>query len=207
MKKLDLTGQRFERLVVIGEAPHEVGKHARWRCKCDCGNVIELRCTSLTSGTTKSCGCYNADKGKKSLTKHGMYYHSSYQTWRRMMTRCYNPNSEDYPEYGGRGITVCERWHDVKNFIEDMGVRPKAASIDRIENDKGYQPGNCRWSNPVEQANNTRKNVHVEVDGKRVTIAEAARTAGVKYKALHYLIHTKKMPSEAAIEHLKGSTK
>ena len=123
------------------------------------------------------------------------------------MTRCHNANSDDFEAYGGRGIQVCSRWHDVANFIADMGVRPRGASIDRIDNEKGYEPGNCRWSNPTQQANNTRKNVTIEALGGQLTIAEAARKAGVTYKRLHYLVRVKGITPDEAITQLKGSIK
>lgn len=205
MKVVDLTGKVFDRLTVISQAPFALNsRHKRWKCRCECGTEVEYRGTLLTRGDVKSCGCARRENGAKQMTKHGHYKHSAYRTWAHMMDRCHNPKSRDYPEYGGRGIVVCERWHDVANFIADMGERPAGASIDRIRNYNGYGPGNCRWSDPIEQANNTRKNVHIEVDGRRVTIAEAARHAGVKYKAFHYLIHTKKMTPEAAIKQLQG---
>ncbi|MDY7537542.1 hypothetical protein RGU72_04655 [Undibacterium sp. 5I1] len=204
MKIVDLTGRTFGRLKVIAQDTYVPGKHKRWKCLCECGKKISFRGTSLTQEDVKSCGCLRKDRGSKSLTKHGLYYHTSYSTWSRMMTRCYNVKSADFPEYGGRGIIVCARWHDVANFIADMGVKPLGASIDRIENDKGYKPDNCRWSNPVEQANNTRKNVRVSFEGESMTIAEVARRADVNYKALHYLIHTKGLLAEGAVLTLVG---
>lgn len=203
MKIVDLNERAFNDLTVIGLGTCEPGKHKMWRCRCKCGKEVEYRGTQLTRSEVKSCGCARVENGTRQFTKHGLSKHSAYATWCRMMTRCHNPASQDFPEYGGRGIVVCERWHDVANFIADMGERPAGASIDREKNHLGYEPGNCRWSNPTEQANNTRKNVHVEIDGRQVTLAEAARHAGVKYKAFHYLTHTKKMAPADAIKTLK----
>jgi hypothetical protein len=116
-----------------------------------------------------------------------------------MMQRCYNPKHEAYPEYGGRGIEVCARWHDVANFIADVGERPDNASIDRIENDKGYEPGNWRWSNPVEQANNTRQNVMLTHNGKTQTAAQWAREIGISAAALHNRLHKLNWSVEKAL--------
>ena len=206
MRIVELTGRTFERLTVLGLAPYMSGKHKKWRCRCVCGNEVELRGTSLTRGDVKSCGCLRREMGRTSLTKHGFYYHSAYNAWIHMMDRCHNSRSEDFKDYGARGITVCDDWHDVANFIVDMGERPPGASIDRERNHEGYHPGNCRWSNPTEQANNTRGNVRIELDGQMVTLAEAARIAGVPYKPLHHLIRTKKLPPATAIQQLKGTT-
>jgi hypothetical protein len=206
MKIVDLNGQVFNDLTVIGLSVYEPGKHKMWRCRCKCGKEVEYRGTQLTRGDVKSCGCARVQNGIKQFTKHGLSKHSAYPAWRHIMQRCHNPKSKDYPEYGGRGIVVCERWQDVANFIADMGGRPLNASIERIRNYNGYGPGNCRWSNPIEQANNTRNNVYVEIGGQQFTLAEAARHAGVKYKAFHYLVHTKKMTAEAAIETLRSKS-
>jgi len=205
MKIVDLTGKKFERLTVISKAGLGPTGHREWKCMCDCGEEITVRGTSLTRGSTKSCGCYRADNGRGSFQTHGMYYHPSYSTWRSMMTRCHNANDESFKEYGAMGIIVCERWRDVRNFIEDMGERPAGMSIDRFPDQNGnYEPGNCRWATSKEQARNTRRNVRIEYKGERMTLAELAETQGVNYKALHYLIHTKKMTPEAAIKQLQG---
>lgn len=114
------------------------------------------------------------------------------------MNRCHNKSSDDYSDYGGRGIFVCERWHDVANFIEDMGERTKGASIDRIDNERGYEHGNCRWSNPTEQANNKRCNRRYKYDGKDMTIAQWERELGFSRGTLWARI-SKGVPFEKAI--------
>lgn len=179
MKKSNFTGKVFGRLTVTGQSGLTKTGHSQWRCVCECGNEVDVRGTSLSQGHVKSCGCLRSDNAKEKSLRHGLYYHSSYSTWRSMMTRCFNTNSDDYAEYGARGITVCERWKDVANFIADMGERPAGASIDRIDNSKGYEPGNCRWSNPVLQSNNTRRNVYYEHAGKRLTVSQWERELGI----------------------------
>lgn len=110
MKTVDLTGKIFGKLTALHVVGLTKSGHKQWHCKCECGNEVDVRGTLLTQGGIKSCGCLRADNGKKAFSKHGFYYHPSYGTWARMMNRCHNPKSDDYAEYGGRGITVCERW-------------------------------------------------------------------------------------------------
>lgn len=204
MKKLSLTGHRFGRLTVIGSDPHSRDRmHTYWFCECECGNLISIRGSSLTSSTmTKSCGCITKENGKSSLTKHGYYYHSAYKSWIKMIYRCYNTNNKDYPDYGGRGITVCERWRDgPENFCEDMGERREGFTIDRIDNDQGYSPENCRWADAITQANNRRSNLFLATVHGVKTCAEVARLYGVDYKRLHHAITKKDMDLQEALQY------
>ena len=163
-KKIDLTGQKFGRLVVVGDSEKRSARgHVLWSCHCDCGNDVVVRADNLLKGGTKSCGCYQKEMGilHGKVIKHG---HSAkatrsrtYVTWQTMKARCLNEKSTSYKNYGGRGITVCDRWlHSFENFLEDMGVRPDDTSIDRINNDGNYEKGNCRWATAKEQAYNRR---------------------------------------------------
>lgn len=108
----------------------------------------------------------------------------TYESWHAMMQRCLNPSNEGYHRYGGRGITVCESWRDFQNFLADMGERPQGLTIDRIDNDKSYEPGNCRWATPKEQSNNRNNNVLVSYEGRTHTVAEVAAVLGLDQNVL-----------------------
>ncbi len=191
-KVKSLIGIKFGKLTVVRRAeknyvtPSSGNSEPRWFCKCDCGKTTTLKGSSLKTGHTKSCGCLSVE----SATTHGLHKHPIYQTWRSMLNRCYNPKCERYPVYGGRGITVCDRWkNSLENFIADIPKRPsKLHSIDRINNDLPYQPGNVKWSTAQEQASNKSNNVWIEFRGFKKTRSEWERFLGLKRARLFYEI-------------------
>lgn len=195
----DVTGRKFGRLTAIRKTETK-NRQAMWECVCDCGNVGSYSLSKMKKGNTKSCGCYFKDKMKEFhedsdhsyLIKHG---HSTkkkqtdtYKVWAGIRTRCVNPNDTAYQNYGGRGITICERWKDsYENFLEDMGERPgKDYSIDRIDNEQGYSPENCKWATRKEQHRNTRRNVWIEFNGEKKVMADWADEYGIKRQTLKH---------------------
>lgn len=191
----DLTGQVFDRWTVIGKADRRNGKRF-WRCRCVCGNESEVMTTSLLRGCSRSCGCIARDYFVANLVQKPVPERKSpeFYVWVAMIQRCYDVNHRAFHHYGGRGITVCKRWHDpieggkkyriecYRNFLSDMGQRPSAKhSIDRYPNNNGnYEPGNCRWATQKEQMLNTRKAAFVVFRGIRRPIVDIAQELGLK---------------------------
>ena len=156
MDKCDLTGNRFGRLLVLGKRENRNGR-AVWFCACDCGASTIVSENNLKTGRTKSCGCLQADITSQRNFKHGHSRTPLYKVWAGMRARCMVKTCTDYDLYGGRGITVCPEWKDFEAFRRDMGDRPsKRHSIDRIDPNGNYEPSNCRWATPEQQAQNQR---------------------------------------------------
>jgi len=153
----DLTGKKFGRLLVIRKIPNNKGTRANWLCLCDCGKDHEVDSYHLSYGKTQSCGCLQKERASLANKKHGMTQTPEFETWMRMISRCTNINNQDYSNYGGRGIKICDRWiESFKNFYNDMGERPQGTSLDRIDVDGDYSPDNCRWANLYIQSLNKR---------------------------------------------------
>jgi len=145
--KNDLVGLRFERLLVLSFEGRDRGTRAYWRCLCDCGEEKVVAGSSLTDRCSKSCGCLRREMANVKNTSHeplhGMWGEGVYVSWACMKCRCNWEGSSNYHLYGGRGIKVCERWEEFRNFYEDMGDRPEGMTIDRIDSDGDYEPSNC----------------------------------------------------------------
>ena len=165
--KSDLDGQRFARLLVVGWAGSTKDGQSEWACRCDCGADVVVVRQKLVSGNTRSCGCLKVQEFVERLTKHGMSRSAEYGRWTNIKQRCLNPNNSRWVDYGGRGITLYGPWAEsFAAFFADVGSPPSPdLTLDRIDNNRGYEPGNVRWSTAKEQVANRRpRATHVEVD-------------------------------------------
>jgi hypothetical protein len=177
----NLIGQQFGRITVLALAsPEPDGRVRRLICQCECGTLKSIRRDKLTR--TRSCGC------ARPWIKHGQRRNGTttrtYRIWQHMLERCLNPHDGGFPHYGGRGIAVCERWHTFAHFFADMGACPEGLTIERIDNDQGYFPGNCRWATRHEQANNTRRTRYLTLHGVRQTMTAWSQETGWKVKTI-----------------------
>lgn len=189
---IDLTGQRFGRWTVISRVGSDSNKRAAWLCKCDCGRTKVVNSSNLIQGTSKCCGCTRKDSLEQFYSKnypaHGLYGTRLYTVYANILYRTENPSSPDYHNYGGRGIKICCEWRDSFKAFYDwslMNGYKEGLTIDRIDVNKGYSPGNCRWVDRLVQANNTRMNCVIECFGERHTLAEWARIVGISRLAIY----------------------
>ncbi len=201
----DITNQRFGRLTVVRYAgrvaygtAREPGRsnRAAWVCRCDCGTEKTLTGDVLRRGSTVSCGCYHLSTTTTRMTRHGKSRSREYGIWTLMRQRC-----KTHPRYGGRGITVCERWENsFEAFTADMGPRPSAEhSVERKDNDGPYSPENCVWATRHTQARNTRQNHQITFRGETLCITDWARRIGIHPVSLYYRITRLKWPLERAL--------
>jgi hypothetical protein len=207
----DLTGQRFGRLIVLGWAAYLPSRpNAAWVCRCDCGSEKTVIGGNLIAGRTRSCGCLNLENlskaGSATFLARGTKRHPEYKIWAAMLGRCHNPNNRQFPDYGGRGIAVCDRWrfgesgsHGFNLFLLDMGSRPTGGhTIDRTDNDRGYSPDNCAWRSRTEQARNRRNTLMVHFNGADMPLAAACELTGMPYRFVYLRIRYG-MPVERAL--------
>ena len=180
----DLTGMVFGRLTVINL--HDRAGAIRWHCRCECGNETISTASHLASGAAKSCGCLSREKFIDRSRTHGLSRSPEYGIWNAMRQRCENPNNKSYARYGGKGITVCQRWTgSFEAFLTDMGPRPSPNhSLDRIDGTRSYEPGNVRWATMTEQNRNRGDNHILVHNGESRSIAEWSERTGISVSAI-----------------------
>jgi hypothetical protein len=190
-EKNSLVGQTVGRLTVLKRVPNPntggTSPNARWRvayhCQCACGNEIIAEKSNLKSGNTNSCGCYHSERSSARHPHHSLTHLSELRAWRALRNRCTNPSNREYPLYGGRGITFDPNWDTFEKFLADVGAKPGPEySLDRWpDNDGNYIKSNVRWALAEDQANNTRRNKHLTLDGVTHTVAQWSRISGISY--------------------------
>lgn len=196
MSKFDITGQKFGFLTVLGRDTSTIGeRNSKWICECECGSVkTYVRC-ALVSGHTKSCSCKNFGNA----TKHGMSKTRIFSTWCKMRSRCRNASPKDYKSYQAKGISVCKEWdNDFMCFYQwamNNGYSEEL-TIDRIDNNKGYSPDNCRWTTNTEQQRNKTTNIRVVYNGEEMLLIDVCRKLNLPYKRIHKRYRKLKLSNE-----------
>lgn len=195
----DLTGQKFERLLVVSREPSKNG-HVSWLCLCDCGNYTTVRGDKLITGHTKSCGCLHKEAIHET---HGKSKTRLYKTWQGMKKRCYNKTSRCYKDYGGRGIKICSEWKDdfmafynwsmINGYAENL-------EVDRIDNNKGYYPNNCRWATRKQQNRNTRQNRYFTYNGETHCLSEWCEILGLNLNTVTSRLYKQNWTISEALE-------
>ena len=205
VKNVEYCGRAFGKLAVLKAAPSRKGKRM-WLCHCECGNEVLVTTGNLTSGNTKSCGCTSTARIAALNRTHGRSSDAEFGVWMTMKTRCCNRKFPQYDDYGGRGISVCERWkNSFSHFLADMGSRPSAShSIERADVNGNYEPANCTWATKITQANNARSNVRVTHNGRTMTCTQWSREVGVSDVTIRSRAH-KGLPPEDVL--YKGNLK
>lgn len=199
-----LTGLTFGKLTVIRQAPtHKTPggtKVTCWLCECICGNMIVVGSQKLRKGHTKSCGCWANNFISEANSKHGMAHSPTYNSWSGMIQRCTNVKNPNWPHYGGRGITVCERWLKFENFYEDIGTKPDGLELDRIDVNGNYCKENCKWSTRTEQCKNRRNRKEYTVHGITGSIRELASHFGIDSTVVAARLRHKRKHREWSVE-------
>jgi hypothetical protein len=188
----------------IDRLTHPGGQtHRMFVVICDCGQWFDVMLASLRSGNTVSCGCYSREvtSALKPGTRHGMSHTPTHKSWLAMRERVSGKYAKDVRNYSSRGITICERWSVFENFLADMGKRPKRTTLDRIDNDGDYEPGNCRWADQMTQSLNRRTTRFVMLDGERLCMLRAAAKLGFHYSTITGYAKKRGWPLQQAVDH------
>lgn len=203
MKPNQLVGQVFNRLTVIADAGRNTKQNVMWLCRCECGGTAIAPAYDLRAGKVKSCGCL-VREGNNITHGHGRKgkkRNPAYSIWAAMIQRCTNPNDQNWHNYGGRGITVCDSWKTFEGFYADMGDKPDGKSLDRINNSLGYNKENCAWVLPAEQTRNKRNNVWITIGDTTQILTDWATQIGFTREALYYRVKKKNESPTQAVQH------
>ncbi len=186
MQVIDLVGQKFGKWIVLNRAGrHHIRNRIMWFCMCECGVLRDVVGDSLRIGASQSCGCLRKERTSEASRTHGATGSRTYVSWASMIQRCSNPKNTDYHSYGGRGISVCSKWvKSFEEFYSHMGERPEGLTLDRIDNEGNYEPGNCRWATTAQQAINTRRVVLIECNNEMLPVTIAARKVGLSHQTV-----------------------
>lgn len=212
----DLSGQRFGRLVALHLCAERRALRRVWECRCDCGAITTVPAGALTKGNTKSCGCLHIETARLKNRTHGAtcgirgqsQFPRTYRIWLAMRRRCIDPKLPSWDDYGGRGIRVCDKWSDYTTFLLDMGECPPGYSIDRIDPNGNYEPGNVRWASASEQARNTRKTARMEINGVSMSVRDACDALGLNAESVKAIAYREGMSTEQIVrEFLNGERK
>lgn len=201
--------KKYGRLTVISTYINSQQRRQRKViCKCECGAVKEFYFSHVKRGKSKSCGCLARELNSARIKTHGLAGSSIYNIHQGMMARCYNVSAPGYKFYGARGIRVDNRWHKFENFFADMGHPPKGHSLERIDNNGKYSRDNCIWASPMDQANNTRRNINLTYNGTTQSVAKWSRQTGIKSATIYYRYHAGKPISDVlSLNNLKDQEK
>lgn len=203
----DIYGQKYRRLIVHSEGHIKTKRGWSlivWLCTCLCGNKVVVPRQKVMSGHTKSCGCLREDETRNRKTTHGHNTKrrgmtATYRTWRSMHQRCNNPNVVCFFRYGGKGITICERWNSFESFLQDMGIRPEGHTLDRIDCFGNYEPENCRWATASQQARNRSNTLKLSWNDKTLTIFEWEEQTNIPAVALLHRVRYQGWTAERAL--------
>lgn len=208
--KTTVAGTTFGEWTILREDAHTPGKQGldyRYLARCSCGTERVVSIHSLKRGRSRSCGCRQVEFQVAKITRHGMHKSKVYGVWEAMLDRCRNPSHPSYPAYGGRGITVCSEWHRFEAFLRDMGEKPANMSLDRIDNSRGYEPGNCRWTDTKTQTRNRRSNRLVSLNGETMCATDAAEALGIDPPSLWKRAQKAGETLQQAVEHYAAKAK